>query len=339
DRDEAVRALAALAEGTSPVPHGTAPSGPTAFLFSGQGSQRLAMSAGLVAAFPVFADALDEAIGYLDLQLETPLWDVLFAEPGTPEAALLDQTRYAQCALFAVETALFRLLESWGITPDHVAGHSVGELAAAYAAGALSLEDAALLVAARGRLMQELPPGGAMLAIQATEEEVTPFLTGQVDLAAVNGPRAVVLSGDADVLAEVAAVFSADGRRTRTLAVSHAFHSARMEPMLAEFRRVAEAMTHRTPRIPLVSNLTGLPVVPDADHWVRHVREPVRFQDCVRRLEADGVTTFLELGPDPVLSAMGRDCLTDPDADAAFLPLLREGRADERETVAAVALA
>ncbi|WP_207709994.1 type I polyketide synthase [Actinomadura macrotermitis] len=339
DRDEAVRALEAIAAGTAPALRGTVPSGPTAFLFTGQGSQRPGMSAGLVEAFPVFADALDEAIGYLDLQLEVPLWDVLFAEPGSPEADLLHQTRYAQCALFAVETAQFRLLESWGITPDHVTGHSVGELAAAHAAGVLSLEDAALLVAARGRLMQELPPGGAMVAIQATEEEITPFLTAQVDLAAVNGPRAVVLSGDADVLTEIAAVFSADGRRTRALTVSHAFHSARMEPMLAEFRRVASAMTHHAPRIPLVSNLTGLPVAPDADHWVRHVREPVRFQDCVRWLESQGVTTFLELGPGPVLSAMGRDCLADPDADAAFAPLLREGRDDERETVAAVALA
>ncbi|MFI0374029.1 type I polyketide synthase [Actinomadura sp. 1N219] len=350
-RDDALRSLDALAAGEAAtgVVRGSVPParGGTAFLFTGQGSQRLGMGRGLCAAYPVFAEALDEAAGHLDVQLDVPLLDVLF---GTvPDAAaLLDQTAYAQPALFAVEVALFRLLESWGVTPGHVAGHSVGELAAAHVAGVLSLADAAMLVAARGRLMQELPPGGAMIAVEAAEDEVAPHLDGLVGIAAVNGPASVVLSGDEDAVTRLADRLSegsdASGRgprRTRRLRVSHAFHSPLMEPMLAEFRRIAQVMEYSPPRVPLVSNVTGRPVAPDAEYWVRHVREAVRFHDGVRWLRSQGVTAFVEVGPDAVLSAMGPACLdagTGDDADAVFVPVMREGRDEERELVSAVGL-
>ncbi|MFI2765708.1 SDR family NAD(P)-dependent oxidoreductase, partial [Streptomyces echinatus] len=339
DRAEALQALRAVAEGADAptVLRGRAAAGRLAYLFTGQGSQRLAMGQELHRTNPVFRKALEEAAGYLDIQLDVPLMDVLFAAEGTPEAALLDQTAYTQAALFAVETALFRVLESWGVEPDYLAGHSVGELAAAHAAGVLSLEDAALLVGARGRLMQELPTTGVMIALAATEDEVAPHLTGRGSIAAVNGPAAVVLSGDEDAVDAVLARFA--GRKTKRLRTSHAFHSPLMEPMLAEFRHIAEAMTHHAPRIPVISNVTGRPVVPDAEYWVRHVRETVRFRDCMRWLEAEGVTTYLELGPDAVLSAMGQDCLTADGADVLFTPALRAGRAEERELATAVAAA
>ncbi|MFC4907596.1 SDR family NAD(P)-dependent oxidoreductase [Actinomadura gamaensis] len=341
DREELRRALTALAAG------GTAPGlvtgstladrGRTAFLFTGQGSQRPGMGRELVRAFPAFAKALQDAADHLDVHLDEPLGDVLFAEPGTPHAGLLDQTRYAQAALFAIEVALFRLLESWGVTPDHLLGHSIGEIAAAHCAGALSLADAALLVGARGQLMQELPSGGAMVAVQVTEDEVAPYLTDRIGIAAVNGPTSVVLSGDEDLVLAAGRRFTEQGRKTRRLRVSHAFHSVLMDPMLDTFRSIAETLDHAPPRIPVVSNLTGEPVEAfDAEYWVRHVREAVRFADGMRRLDEAGVTTYLELGPDAVLSALGRDCI---DGDAAFAALLRDGHGEERQAVTALGLA
>ncbi|MEU3459727.1 type I polyketide synthase [Streptomyces sp. NPDC006733] len=335
----ALEGLAAGGQGPA-VLQETQGSGRTAFLFTGQGSQKPGMGRELYAAQPVFAQALDAACAALDAHLETPLKDVLFAEPGTDGAALLDTTGYAQPALFALEVALHRLLESWGVRPDLLAGHSIGELAAAHVAGLWSLEDAAALVAARGRLMQALPSGGAMAALQATEAEVLPLLGEGVGIAAVNGPQSVVVSGAEAAVEAVAGRVRDLGRKTKRLTVSHAFHSALMEPMLDGFRQVAAGLTYREPTIAIVSSLTGKPVtaqeLSSPDYWVRHVRETVRFADAVGSLEAEGATTFVELGPDAVLSALVRDCLTAP-ATAAVLPVLRRDRTEPHAATEAAA--
>ncbi|MEH0845485.1 type I polyketide synthase [Micromonospora sp. CPCC 205711] len=345
DPDEARRGLRALAAGgTDPaVVTDLARDGLLAYLFTGQGSQRLGAGRALHAAYPVFAEALETAIGHLDLQLDTSLWDVLFAAEGTPEAALLHTTGYAQPALFAVEVALFRLLESWGLRPDFVAGHSIGELAAVHAAGVLSLPDAAALVAARGRLMQELPAGGGMAAVQATEAELRPLLDERLDLAAINGPEQLVVSGAGDAVDAVVARFAALGRRTRRLDVSHAFHSPLMEPMLAEFGRVASVLDYRPPTVPVVSSVTGrlatTEELTDPGYWVRHVRAAVRFHDGLTWLLDRDVATFLELGPDPVLSALGREAAAGRPGGPVFVPTMRRDRDERREAVTAAAVA
>ncbi|MFD5048946.1 SDR family NAD(P)-dependent oxidoreductase, partial [Streptomyces sp. NPDC058382] len=343
DRAQALRDLAVLADGGT-VPSlvaapdtGRSGGGPTAFLFSGQGSQRLGMGRRLHRLHPVFAQAFDEAVAALDVHLDRPLAAIV-----DEDETALNRTGYTQAALFAFEVAQFRLLESWGVRPDFLAGHSIGELVAAHVSGALSLPDAARLVAARGLLMQALPEGGGMAALRASEEEVAPLLNGEVAVAAVNGPESVVVSGTVAAVRAVTDHFEALGRSAKPLRVSHAFHSPLMEPMLADFARVAAGITVAEPSVPLVSTLTGRAVsaadLADPAHWVRHVRETVRFADAVHTLDKEGVTTYLEIGPDAALSALGPACLPETTT-AAFLPLSRRDRDEAAELTGALALA
>ncbi|HEX8054934.1 MAG TPA: beta-ketoacyl synthase N-terminal-like domain-containing protein, partial [Thermoleophilaceae bacterium] len=345
DRDALLAGLDAIERGERPA--GELRRGKTAFLFTGQGAQRAGMGRELAEAFPAFAEALDEVCAELDRHGDRPLKELLFAEPGSDAAALLDRTEYTQTALFAVEVALFRLVESLGMKPDYLAGHSIGELTAAHVSGVLSLPDACALVAARGRLMGALPDGGGMLAIRAAEDEVAESLEGfegRLSIAAVNGPRAIVVSGEAEALDELEPVWKERGADTKRLRVSHAFHSPLMEPMLDEFRKVAEGRRFSRPRIPIVSALTGERIasekISDPDFWVRHVREPVRFADAVTALHGAGVTRFLELGPDGVLTAMAGESLDPDDRERAVLvPALRSKRGDGETFVAFLAAA
>ncbi|KMS77169.1 DNA-binding protein [Streptomyces viridochromogenes] len=345
ERARMLDALSAFAQGRDApgVVRGLAdPEIRTAFLFTGQGAQRPRMGAELRAAFPAFAEAFDEVCGYLDDRLPQPLSAVLSAGPGSPQAALVDRTDFAQAGLFAFEVALFRLLASWGVRADRLVGHSVGELSAAHVAGVLDLPDAAALVAARGRLMRALPEGGAMVALDATEEEVVAALAesgARAAVACVNGPRSVVISGERDAVRAVAARFEARGRRAVPLRVSHAFHSPLMEPMLDEFLDTARELTFRPPRIPIVSTVTGRPAEPaelcSPEYWARHARLPVRFADAVRRLADDGVSAYLELGPGPALTAAATDSLAETSTTGAVLAVATRGGAYEPETLLA----
>ncbi|MFE9009872.1 SDR family NAD(P)-dependent oxidoreductase, partial [Streptomyces sp. NPDC007875] len=296
NRDELLGGLGSVVVGVSV-------GGGLGVVFAGQGSQRLGMGRGLYEAYPVFAAVWDEVCGELDRYLERSLGEVVWGD----DAELLGETVYAQAGLFALEVSLYRLMVSWGVKPDYLLGHSVGELAAACVAGVWSLEDAACVVAARGRLMQALSSGGAMVSVAASEDEVRPLLVEGVAVAAVNGPESVVLSGDEEAVRAVEEVFIGRGVRTRWLRVSHAFHSSRMDGMLGEFGEVLGSVEFRAPNLPVVSNVSGVVAGEELcspEYWVRHVRETVRFADGLETLRGLGVGSFLELGPDGTLTAL-----------------------------------
>nr|WP_269801990.1 type I polyketide synthase [Streptomyces capitiformicae] len=341
DHTELIERLTALAGGEQAdgiVVDTARAEGRTAFLFAGQGSQRLGMGRELYDSYPVFAKVFDEVRAHLDTELTAPLREIVF---GDDEEAL-NRTEFAQPALFALEVALFRLLESWGVRPDVLAGHSIGEIAAAHVAGVWSLADACRLVAARGRLMQALPEGGAMVAVQAAEDEVLSLLNDQVGIAAVNGPRTVVVSGAADAVDEIAAHFRAQDRKVTALRVSHAFHSPLMEPMLADFREVAESLAYDEPGLPIVSTVTGETATADElmspEYWVRHVRQSVRYADAVRALVRQKATRFVELGPDGTLTALAQGCPEAVDAGSVlFSATLRKDRDEPTSILTAVA--
>ncbi|MEU6609210.1 SDR family NAD(P)-dependent oxidoreductase [Streptomyces shenzhenensis] len=340
DFTDGLRALLS-GEPAPPLIRGTgSTAGQTAFLFPGQGAQHPGLGRELYTRFPVFAQALDAVCDRLETELDQPVRDVLFSEPGSVQAERLSQTMFTQAGMFALEVACFRLLESLGIRPDFLLGHSLGELAACHVAGLWSLPDACRLVAARGRLMQNLPAGGAMLAVQTGIGEVEALLAdtaAQVSIAAVNGPEAVVLSGTEQEVNTLADTFARVGRRTRRLTVSHAYHSHLMDPMLAAFEKVAASVTYHQPHIPVVSNLTGR-VAPASDlcspsYWAQHVRSAVRFHDGVTHLAEHGVTRLVELGHG-TLAAMAAD---SAGPDATLVPLLRRNQPESRTVLTALA--
>ncbi len=361
DRDSLLSGVRSLAAGSADpgVVRGQVGRGKLAVLFTGQGCQYPGMGRELYAAFPVFAAAFDQACQQLDPHLDQPLQQVVFAEPGTELAVLLDQTRYTQPALFALEVALWQLLTSLGVRADFVAGHSVGQISAAHAAGVLSLADAANLIAVRARLMQSAPAGGAMIAIQATEAEILPFLDGlsdRVGIAAVNTPTSTVISGDPQTVTGIAEYWAGQGRRTRALTVSHAFHSPHMDPVLEEFTAAIAGLDFRSPTIPVICNRTGqlatAEQLADPGYWAEHIRHPVRFAETITTLHTHGTTTYLELGPDTTLTTLTTlaaatlpDTTTDTDTaagtttgDAPLLTAaLRPGHPEPATTLTALA--
>ncbi|MET3805477.1 acyl transferase domain-containing protein [Nakamurella sp. UYEF19] len=328
--------LLSAARDTAGVVTGKAGSGGLGLLFTGQGSQRIGMGRGLYESFPAYAAAFDAVCAAFDGLLEQPLSSVVFAEAGSPQAALIDRTEYTQPALFAMETALFRLAESVGLVPTVLAGHSIGEIAAAHVAGVFDLAGAATLVAARGRLMQALPSGGAMVAVEATESEVAPFLTAGVDLAAVNSPTSLVLSGALASVHTAAKALAGQGKRVKRLTVSHAFHSELMDPMLADFAAAIADVEMSEPLIPIISGMTGQPatdgLLSDPAYWVEHVRATVRFADAATSM-AQSVSTLLELGPDAVLTAMAGQTLGS--SAVRTVPSQRRDRPDREAMIEA----
>lgn len=349
DRDEFLAGLAHVADGTAAVGtvvgSATAP-GSVAVVFSGQGSQRAGAGRDLHGAFPVFRDEFDAVVAELDRALDGvvdfSVRDVAFGAPGTE--GLIDSTVYTQPVLFAVETALFRLFEAFGLKPTVVLGHSIGGIVAAHVAGALDRRNAAILVAARGRAMSTLPAGGAMTAIESTEIEARAAIKHagvehQVSVAALNGPRAVVVSGIADAVHTVADALRSDGHRAKNLAVSHGFHSVLMEPILAEFEAVVATLEFREPTVPVVSDTSGLPVaageLSSPQYWSAHIRNTVRFADAIDTAARAGAGVFVEIGPTATLSGSIPEILEE--RPVVVTSTLRSGRDEVTSVLAALA--